>query len=892
MLCVPALAYGDDRATLFVATSGADKGSCDNPVQPCRSISYALRVAGKSADIRVASGTYPVDSAEDLFHMVTGVISVTGSYSRGDKFRFPGAGPTILSGVPHEYREQLGTRGLQIVADRKAIDPVTIDTTNKMMQMRESLQASLPATPCVGGVAGALPCNQVDLLSHVALADISAMPSAANDVWGFTDLNSGREYAIVGFNFGTAVIDVTNPETPREVGFVQGQRASWRDIKVYQYFDAVAGRWKAYAYVTTDGSTDGLFVIDLSGLPHSVNRVAYSSDIQRAHNVYISNADYSTGIIQADREPLLIVAGSEIGGGRFRAYSLADPEAPLFLGGPATADYMHDAASILISDTRKDTQCQIIGPICEVLLDFNESSLEIWDITDAAAITRLSSSTYGSAGYVHSGWWTEDKQYVFVQDELDENQQSLPTTLRIFSLADLRNPVHVGTWSGPTGAIDHNGFVRGNRYYMSNYSRGLSILDITAPASPALLGFIDTSPSPEQAVFAGAWGVYPYFPSGSIAVNDMQSGLYMVSDRTRDVAQGTLQFSAGTAAVTEGQQAQLPVQRVAGAIGTVSVDYEVLSGSAEGNDYQALSGVLLWSDADTADKFITIAALGDADAEGLEQLIVRLLNPTGGATLGNANIAAVFVSDSGAAAGIAYSDTMIDIAERGFATAVVVLRREGTAGGVASVDYSISGGDATAGSDYVGSANGTISWAAGDGNPKTIEFAIIDDGVSEATEFFDLTLSNPIGATINGSATLRINIEDGSGVNQAPNAIAGPSQTVNQATVVRLDGGQSSDADGDTLTYLWEQVSGPAVILSNSGGALSQFTAPGVNSDTMLQFRLTVTDPRGLGDASTVTITVVQGAQSFVNGGGSFGMLSLYLLIFLNGVRAFTLTRD
>ena len=770
--CDLALAHSGDDGLLFVASEGADKGSCNERVQPCRSLHYAMQMAGKGAEIRVAAGTYPLDSADDLFHIVSGVIDVHGGYSRADEFHSMDDDASILSGVPHEYRELLGERGFQIIPDHKGLNAATFQATSKMMQLQEQLKSSLPASPCVGGVASGLPCNAVDLLSHLALGDISAKPDAANDVWGFVDLNSDREYALIGFNLGIAAIDITDPESPREVGFIRGQDASWRDIKVYQFFDDGEKRWHAYAYVTTDGSTDGIFVIDLTGLPHSIRRENYASDIQRAHNVYITNTDFATGIAQTDRAPVLIVGGSELGTGRFRAYSLADPAAPSFIGDAPTPDYMHDAASIIISDARKDTQCQVSGPHCDIVLDFNETTFEIWNITDPATSTRLSSNSYNLPGYVHSGWWTEDKQFVFVQDELDESQRSLPTTLRIFSIADLRNPVHVGTWSGPTGAIDHNGFVRGNRYYMSNYTRGLTVLDITTPATPVQLGFLDTSPSPEQAVFAGAWGAYPFFHSGSIAVSDMQSGLYLVSDRTRAVAQGSLQFSSRSAATAEGQQAQLRVQRNAGSAGAISVDYQVLSASADAGDYQALTGVLSWADGDVADKVLSFATVNDGIAEDLEQFLVRLINPTGGATLGNDHTASIYIGDPGAPAGVSWASDSIGIAERGFATAVVILHRQGSATGAASIDFALSGGDATAGTDFIGANSGTVSWAAGDGSPKTIEYAIVDDSVNESTEFFELALSNAVGVTVNGATTLRINIEDSG--NQTPPPVVPP----------------------------------------------------------------------------------------------------------------------
>ena len=73
------------------------------------------------------------------------------------------------------------------------------------------LSKSSAATPCTNGSAAGFACANIDLLAHVRLADISSKPSSGADIWGFVDLNSNREYAIIGVSNGTAVFDITNP---------------------------------------------------------------------------------------------------------------------------------------------------------------------------------------------------------------------------------------------------------------------------------------------------------------------------------------------------------------------------------------------------------------------------------------------------------------------------------------------------------------------------------------------------------------------------------------------------------------------------------------------------------------------------------------------------------
>ena len=754
-----AFAHGDSDP-LFVAEGGEDAGNCKVESAPCASIGYALQFAGKGGQIRVAEGTYAIENPEDVFHLVSGVLDVAGGFTVEGNFKISKSGNSVLTGVPSEYREILKERGFQVIADQKGLDGAR---AGQLLQVHQQLKSSIAATPCQGGMAGSLPCNNVDLLSHVGFNDMSVTASAGTDVWGFVDLNTGREYAIAGFNIGTAVFDVTDAENPREVGFINGQNAVWRDIKVYQFFNAADDRWNAYAYITTDGSTDGMFVVDMTGLPHSVTKVSYASDISRAHNVYATNTDYATGLPLNSDTPELIVAGSNIGGGRYRTYSLANPAAPVAVAGGNGSAYMHDASSMTVTDARM-VQCPNATTYCQVLMDFREDSIDLWDVTDSANPAILSNTQYlpvANGGYVHSGWWSEDKQYMFVHDETDEINQGLMTTVRIFDVSNLTLPSLAETWSGPTNAIDHNGFVRGNRYYMSNYSRGLTILDITDPTNiPASVGRLDTYPFGDGRSFVGAWGAYPFFFSGNIAISDIDSGFYMAQDNTRSVPEGSLAFAATSTAVEEGQQVQVSVQRIGASAGAVSVNYELLSATAQADDYQVTSGVLNWGAGDAADKTIDITATNDGVGEGMEHLIVRLISPGGGATLANLSTSSLYISDPGAASTISFAEPMIEMTERGYATLVAIVKRRGSALGAVSVDYAMTAGDATAGTDFQGSTSGTLNWSAGDGNPKTLEFTINDDGIVEPDEFFDISLSNVVGAAISGTPTLTATIQD------------------------------------------------------------------------------------------------------------------------------------
>ncbi len=652
ILALPAASHDDTRGARFVDPEGANASDCLEHHEPCRSIQYALEVALPGNTIKVSEGVYDV-SGIDPERFLFGAIHAQGGYEPAGHFEMqePDAYPTILVGVHPRYRQALMRLGFKWAASIEDARLGIVDDSPA-----PALQATATAAQgCVQGSAGQFPCRNVDFLAQVSLNQFMTQPVSAANVWGFVDLNDAREYAIVGLSNGTAVVEVTDPENPRQVVTIPGNPSPWREVKVYQAFDGGGNRYRAYAYVTTEARGSGLQVLDLSGLPAVATLATTLSDTGSQHTAYVSNIDYATNAALPGAEAFLYVAGSNVAGGAWRVYSLANPAQPQFIAAaPPGSEYVHDATSLLITDERAE-QCGAGHDPCEVYVDFNENTVDLWDVTDKGAPVRLSSTTYSDASYTHSGWPTADQRRIFVHDETEEIIGGLFTQIYTMNVDDLRNPFIVASYQGPGTATDHNGYVKNGFLYVSHYRRGLVVFDASAPEELREVASFDTFllPAADGAGTDGAWGVYPFFPSGTVVVSDISNGLFVLRDHAATLAQdaGRIGFSsAAVQAAENGASARITVRRNAGTAGAVSVEYSTSDLDATaGSDYTPASGTLEWAAGDMGDRTITVALVSDADEEGDEAFRVTLANAGGGAVIEGSASIDVTIEDAAAA---------------------------------------------------------------------------------------------------------------------------------------------------------------------------------------------------------------------------------------------------
>ena len=141
----------------------------------------------------------------------------------------------------------------------------------------------LSGVKCEDGMAGPFPCQNVDLAAFLPVSELGGsrpLPDGVeptisdlvndnlNDIWGWTDPETGREYALVGKTDGTAFVDITDPENPVYRGQLVSRQnvgdlapvetifKNWRDLKVYE----------DHVFIGSEEPAHGLQVFDLRRL--------------------------------------------------------------------------------------------------------------------------------------------------------------------------------------------------------------------------------------------------------------------------------------------------------------------------------------------------------------------------------------------------------------------------------------------------------------------------------------------------------------------------------------------------------------------------------------------------------------------------------------------------
>ena len=337
-------------------------------------------------------------------------------------------------------------------------------------------------------VAQTNPLN-VQQFAHMPISSFM-VPSELNDIWGWVD-SSGNEYAIVGMNDGTSIIDLSDPLSPQEVLFVPGMNSIWRDIKTFGN----------YAYVTTE-AMNGLLIIDLSNLPDSANTNTYlytgpsNAQWQRAHNIYIDERGYA------------YIFGANRGSGGAIILDLnQDPTQPVEIA-DINNWYVHDGM------VRGDTL---------FLANGNNSLFSVWDVSNPSNPVLLAQNpTVGF--YSHNIWSSDDGNYIYTTEEDNGGH------LSEFNITDLNNIDLTDKIQAEPGnnIMPHNAFYINDYIVNSYYTTGIQIFDVQSKGNIVNVGHFDTSPNFSGPGSNGCWGVYPYLPSGIIIASDIENGFFVL----------------------------------------------------------------------------------------------------------------------------------------------------------------------------------------------------------------------------------------------------------------------------------------------------------------------------------------------------------------------------
>ena len=125
--------------------------------------------------------------------------------------------------------------------------------------------------------------------------------------------------------------------------------------------------------------------------------------------------------------------------------------------------------------------------------------------------------------------------------------------------------------------------------------------------------------------------------------------------------------------------------------------------------------------------------------------------------------------------------------------------------------------------------------------------------VSQPTSYtFQLTVSD---GSLSSQASMSFQVSPPASSNHAPHASISAPQTAVSGETVTLDGSASSDTDGDTLSYYWEQTQGEQISLGSNSNSTLSFVAPTLAQSSVLAFRLTVNDG-ALTHQATAQVTI------------------------------------
>lgn len=313
---------------------------------------------------------------------------------------------------------------------------------------------------------------------------------ALSNIGGYVD-SQGNEYALVGYESGLSIVDVTNPNNPVEVFTVPGTTSTWREVKTMDN----------YAYVTTEGCCNGLQIVNLGYLPDSIQYKqwkgsgAINNQLETIHALHVDGGH-------------AYLFGCNLFNGAGIICDLADPWNPVYKGyTPGT--YIHDGY------VRADTLYSA---------HIYDGYFSVFDVTNKTNPILLATQSTPTQ-FTHNLWLNDAGTAIFTTDE---NTNSFLGSYDITDLNNIKELDRVQLTPG-SGSIIHNTHTLNDFEIVSWYKDGIAIVDVSRPDNMIITGSYDTYPQGTGNGFSGCWGVYPYLPSGNLVVSDINNGLFVLT---------------------------------------------------------------------------------------------------------------------------------------------------------------------------------------------------------------------------------------------------------------------------------------------------------------------------------------------------------------------------
>ncbi|HEU4719124.1 MAG TPA: choice-of-anchor B family protein, partial [Bacteroidia bacterium] len=294
-------------------------------------------------------------------------------------------------------------------------------------------------------------------------------------------------------DIGMSIVDVTNPSSPVEVVQIPNVNNLWKEIKVFKH----------YAYVTTEGG-GGLQIVDLRNLPGTnlpyhnyTGDGAINGQLNTIHSLHVDTAAQK-----------VYLYGSNLFNGAAVALDLSvDPYNPTYLG---------HYGNVYVHDGYVDNDTIFAAHIYNGY--FTEAN-----VSNLASPNVLATQTT-TTSFTHNTWLSDDHRYCFTTDE---NTNSYLTCYDVSDPGNIQETDKIQSQNPNSGSIVHNTHILHNWAVTSWYRDGFVITDITRPNNLVNVGWYDTYTSGSGNGFNGAWGVYPFLPSGTIVVSNIEDGLWV-----------------------------------------------------------------------------------------------------------------------------------------------------------------------------------------------------------------------------------------------------------------------------------------------------------------------------------------------------------------------------